>query len=137
MTFLREDRIQAIPKKVEELEKGGSLPVVTSVDYDTFIPALAEIRERITNGIPLDDTTYRKGDEVDVLLRDDGIMHLHVGREIDDDVLLLAGQTDEKVLFIALVRHSDVFKPPNYARGMKRWLGRPWADWSLRNQKKT
>jgi hypothetical protein len=129
--FLREDRIRSIPKEVQVLEKDGAFPVVETVDIAMFADALADIRERIQTGTPLPADCYRKGSQADLLLRDEGIMHLHVDPGLDNDVLLLVGQTDDMVVFLALVRHSDLFKPPRYATGIKRWLARPIANLSL------
>ena len=93
---------------------------------------MADIRECIESGNPLPSDCYRRGSQADLLLRDEGIMHLHVDPGVDDDVLLLVGQTDDAVVFLALVRHSDLFEPPKYASGIKKWLARPIADMWLR-----
>ena len=135
MTFLRDERIPPVPKEVQELRKGGAFPVVEGVDIALFAEAIADIRERIENGIPLPARCYRQGTQKDLLLKREGYLHLHVDPSVDNDVLLLVGQTDDTVVFLGLVRHSDLFKPPNYASGTKKWISRPLAD--LRMQHRT
>lgn len=132
MTFLRDERIPPVPKEVQELQKDGEFPVVKGVDITLFAESIADIRERIENGTPLPPNRYRQGTQRDLLLEQEGYMHLHVDPGVDNDVLLLVGQTDDTVVFLGLVRHSDLFDPPKYASGTKKWLSRPLAEMRMR-----
>ncbi len=39
-------------------------------------------------------------------------MHLHVGHDVDDDVLLVVEQTEDQVIFIALTNHEIFQEDP-------------------------
>lgn len=55
------------------------------------------------------NTFYRSSAGGDRLLREKGWLHLHVGRDIDDNILLIVEQIKEGVIFICLADH-EIFK---------------------------
>lgn len=60
----------------------------------------------IKSGQPLDEKYYRQSAGRDYLLEEYGWLHLHIGHDVDDDVLLIVEQTEAAVVLIALTDHT-------------------------------
>ncbi|WP_298956619.1 hypothetical protein [uncultured Methylobacterium sp.] len=117
---MKADRIEARPKAVElVLLSDGTFAVKPGIDFERFKTNIAEIVDRIKAGTGLPDHYYRKTTGRDALLDDYGWMHLHVGHDIDDDVLLIVEQTQDAVILVALTDHT-IFRERPRARSIRR-----------------
>ena len=110
---MKSPRIESISKEVVFLAlKDSSFPTKEGIELSKFRDNIADIREHIINGVPLPDHYYRQSSGRDYLLEERGWLHLHVGHDIDRDVLLIVEQTADKVIFIALTDHTIFRETP-------------------------
>ena len=106
---MKKARIEAKPKIVEAIQlTDGSFPRKAGIDPTPFKANIADIRAHIIAGQELPAHYYRKSKGRDHLLAEKGWLHLHVGYDSDDNILLIVEQTDDKVIFIGLTDH-DIF----------------------------
>src|SRR4051794_21098644 len=110
---MKSPRIESISKEVVFLAlKDSSFPTKEGIELSKFRDNIADIREHIINSVPLPDHYYRQSSGRDYLLEERGWLHLHVGHDIDGDVLLIVEQTADKVIFIALTDHTIFRETP-------------------------
>jgi hypothetical protein len=110
------------PKKVIVLTNSqNKFPSFHNIDTNLFGNHILSLRNKVLNGT-VDDYYYRKSVGRDALLDEQGWLHLHIAPDIDNDVLLIAEQTDDTVIFIALVRHT-VFRERPRGQSVKKAMG--------------
>lgn len=107
------DRIEARQKDIDSLKINGKLPVKAGLDPKPFFRNIEDVIDRIRNGWGLPDEYCRRSTGRDHLLEDHGWIHLHIGHDINDDVLLIVEQTETHVILIAITDH-EIFEeiPP-------------------------
>lgn len=116
-----------VPKEVIHiLLADGKIPRETGLDIFPFINNMEIIKNHITNGISIPEHFYRDTTGIDYLYKEQGWMHLHVGYGIDDDVLLLVQETDNKVIIIGFFTHKIFNERPRgkSAFGLKRKIAK-------------
>ena len=123
-------RIEAIPKQVDVITLAdGRFATKPGIELERFLDNILDIRDHIVNGRPLPDHYYQRSTGRDFLLETRGWLHLHVGYDIDDNVLLIVEQTADRVIFIGLTDH-DIFRERPAGRSLAR-LGRRIAKAKL------
>jgi hypothetical protein len=110
---MKRSRIEAVPKRVEIVTLAdGTFPVKPGIDPAPFADAIAFVRRCIVTGTGLPERFYGRSAGRDLLLDDEGWLHLHIGVGIDDDVLMIVEQTEDRVIFIALTDHTIFAERP-------------------------
>ncbi len=124
---MKRNRIEAVPKRVEIVTLAdGTFPVKPGIDPTPFADAIAFVRQCIVTGTRLPERFFRRSGGRDLLLEEEGWLHLHVGVDVDDDVLLIVEQTEDRVVFIALTDHSIFTERPRgrSLRGLRSKIAR-------------
>ncbi|MGJ3263128.1 MAG: hypothetical protein ACFE0R_07820 [Salinarimonas sp.] len=106
-------RIEAVPKRVLLLElRDGTFPTRPGIDASLFRANMMDIIDRIEDGVPLPGHYYRRSVGRDFLLERFGWLHLHVGHDVDDGVLLVVEQLEDRVILICLTDHTIFAERP-------------------------
>ncbi|WP_273499128.1 hypothetical protein [Methylorubrum populi] len=117
---MKNPRIEAKPKEVEFITlSNGGLVEKPDIDLTLFLGNIIDIQQHTIASTPLPQHYCRKSTGPDFILERKGWLHLHVGHDIDDNVLLIVEQTVDKAIFIALTDH-DIFKEVPIGRSLIR-----------------
>ena len=101
-----------------------------NINLALYADNIAKINDFITQGPSIPEEFYRSTTGKDYLLEEQGLIHLHIGRNINDDILLIVKETENGVIFVAVTDHSLFDERPR-GKTIKRILGTKIAQKEL------